>query len=114
MLPNVTNFGGDQSQGKTLMARSLVIVLACTFASPALAGSSMSRSGYANWYYACANGEPMNILIRHRDRTFTEFSLTPGQALRTFVQQGDLVATRCDSRSVPLTLNRFTYVVTMP
>ena len=96
------------------MGRLLVCVMACALANPALAGSSLSSSGYANWFYACANSEPMNIIIRHRDRTFTQFALRPGETLRTPVQRGDVVATRCDARSVPLSIDKFTAIVTVP
>lgn len=85
------------------MVRIFVFTLACLCAGSAMAGSSLSSGGYANWFYACANNEPMNILILHGDRTVTQFSLTRGQRVRTFVEQGDLVATRCDSRYVPPT-----------
>jgi hypothetical protein len=96
------------------MTRVFVFMLACVFAGPALAGSTMRGSGYANWFYACANREPMNILILHRDQTITQFSLMPGQTVRTFVQLADRVATRCDDRSVPLGFDRFAYIVTAP
>jgi len=60
----------------------------------------------------CANSEPMNIYIRHSDRTITPFALGPGQSLRTFVQRGDMVTWRCDARAVPF--DEFIYVVTVP
>lgn len=96
------------------MARILAFMLACVFASPALAGSTMLGSGDANWFYECANREPMNILILHRDQTITRFSLMKGQTLRTFVHLADRVATRCDSRFVPLSFYSFAYIVTVP
>jgi hypothetical protein len=94
------------------MGRLLVAMLACTLAGPALAGSSLLSGGTANWFYACANGEQMSILVRHRDQTTTQFSLLPGQTLRTPVRQGDVAASRCDGRFVPAAT--FAYIVTMP
>ena len=94
------------------MSRLFIAVLACTLAVPALAGSSLLSGGTANWFYACANGEAMNILVRHRDRTTTQFSLLPGQTLQTPVRQGDVAASRCDGRFV--SANTFAYIVTMP
>ncbi len=94
------------------MRHLALTVLACLLALPAQAGSTMWSSGTANWFYMCANSEPMNIYIRHSDRTITPFALGPGQSLRTFVQRGDMVTWRCDARAVPF--DEFIYVVTVP
>jgi len=88
--------------------------IALAAAGSAHAGSTMWSGGTANWFYQCANREPMAIIIRHRDRTTTQFSLGPGETLRTQVQRGDVVATRCDDRFVPLGLDKFTSIVTVP
>ncbi len=81
-------------------------------AIPAYAGSSLLGAGSANWFYACANSEPMNTVIGHRDGTTTQFSLLPGQTLRTQVRQGDGVAWRCGAAVTPA--DRFIYIVTVP
>jgi hypothetical protein len=64
-------------------------------AAPALAGSSLVAPGYANWFYFCGEGRPMNLAIRHDDGTYTLFSLSPGERTRSAVRRGDVVAWRC-------------------
>jgi len=86
--------------------------LASILALPAEAGSTMWNDGVANWFYQCANGEPMNIYIRHRDRSITPYVLGPGRTLRTPVDRGDMVSWRCDARAVPF--DQFIYIVTSP
>jgi hypothetical protein len=95
------------------MVRISALLLACAVAGSAHAGSTMYGSGYANWFYSCANNESMHVLIRHSDQTMTRFTMLHGQTARTFVRRGDLVATQCDARSVPLS-NMFNYIVTAP
>jgi hypothetical protein len=94
------------------MIRILVAILACLLAVPAEAGSTMWSGGVANWFYTCANDEPMNIYILHPDESLTQLSLARGQILRTPVRRGDLVSWRCDNRAVPL--GEFRYIVTVP
>ena len=86
--------------------------LALAIAAPALASTSLLRSGYVNWFYFCSAGQPMNIAIRHADGTMTRFSLGPGQRMRNWVQRGDVGTWRCGAPVSPDA--GFVSIVTMP
>ena len=62
---------------------------------PALADTSRLGGGYSNWFYNCANDQTMNVVIRHADRSTTEFSLQRGETVQEPVQPGDMAAWRC-------------------
>jgi hypothetical protein len=98
------------------MRRSCLSILAgaalSVVAVPALAGSSLLGDGSANWFYACADGMAMNLVIAHEDGTFTLFSLHPGERDRTAVRQGDRVAWRCGGPVTPGAA--FIAIVTVP
>jgi hypothetical protein len=83
-----------------------------TLAGPALASTSLLGPGYANWFYACSGGRTMNLAIHHADGTMTQFSLGPGETIRSLVQRGDLEAWRCGGAVDPAA--RFQYIVTVP
>jgi hypothetical protein len=81
-------------------------------AGPALASTSLLGPGYANWFYACGEGRPMNLAIRHTDGTRTLFTLGPGARTRTWVRRGDVEAWRCGG---PVARNALSlYIVTVP
>ena len=69
-------------------------------------------AGETNWFYACAQGQPMNVVVRHLDRTVTAFTILPGQHLRTAVQRGDVEAWRCGGPVADTA--RYLNVVTLP
>jgi hypothetical protein len=81
-------------------------------AGTATASTSLLGAGETNWFYACGEGQPMNVVVRHLDRTVTEFTILPGQHLRSFVQRGDVEAWRCGG-PVAATA-RYLNVVTVP
>ena len=97
---------------ENFMGRLIAFIIAVAIAAPAEAGTSLLGGGAANWFYACAGTQPMNIVIRHTDNSLMQFSLLRGESVRTPVQRGDVVAWRCGA---PVDLaQRFIFIVTLP
>jgi len=92
-----------------MMAAGAMIV---ALAGPVHASTSLLGPGYANWFYACGEGRPMNLAIRHTDGTVTRFTLGPHGRTRTWVLRGDVEAWRCGG---PVARDaRFLSIVTVP
>ena len=81
------------------MARFRIAMLggavATLLAVPTLADTSNLGGGESNWFYNCANDQTMPVLIRHADRSTTEFSIRRGEVVHEPVARGDLAAWRC-------------------
>jgi hypothetical protein len=93
---------------RMMFASAMIVALA----GPVHASTSLLGPGYANWFYACGEGRPMNLAIRHTDGTMTRFTLGPGGRTRTAVRRGDVEAWRCGG---PVARDaRFLYIVTDP
>ena len=82
-----------------LRAAMLSGAIAVLLAAPTLADTSYRGGGTSNWFYNCANDQPMNVLIEHADRSTTEFSLRRGEVVREPVERGDWAAWRCGARA---------------
>jgi len=80
----------------------LSAALAAGFAGSALAGTSELSGGVSNWFYNCANDEPMNVVIQHANRSTTTFTVLRGDVVRERVQPGDKAAWSCGDRRVVL------------